>query len=185
MGEDLTADMTRKFLESDTLLLRAMEMEDLDFLYGIENDSENWDVSNLTVPYSHHFLSQYIQGASNDMFADRQMRLIACLKEDGRPIGTVDLTDFSPMHRHAEVGVAFLKECRGKGYGKTALQLLEDYAFTFLHIKHLTARMLEDNKPSLSLFSTLEYVPVGTLHNWWLTPEGYKDVTVLEKVRAD
>ena len=36
--------------------LRAMEPEDLDILYRIENDMSLWDVGNTNVPYSRYAL---------------------------------------------------------------------------------------------------------------------------------
>ena len=36
----------------DEIILRALEPEDLDVLYSIENDIELWSVGYTTVPYS-------------------------------------------------------------------------------------------------------------------------------------
>lgn len=36
--------------------LRAIEPEDLDVLYNIENDTEVWNVSTTNVPYSRYIL---------------------------------------------------------------------------------------------------------------------------------
>ena len=36
------------------VVLRALEPEDLDLLYGIENNPEVWDVSPTNVPYSRY-----------------------------------------------------------------------------------------------------------------------------------
>ena len=50
--------------------LRAMEPEDLDFLYNIENDRELWNVGNTNVPYSRYVLHDYIANATNDIYSD-------------------------------------------------------------------------------------------------------------------
>ena len=47
--------------------LRALEPEDLDFLYTIENDVSLWNVGNANVPYSRYVLHDYIAHASNDI----------------------------------------------------------------------------------------------------------------------
>ena len=49
-------------------------------------------------------------------------------------IGLVDLVDFHPEHRRAEIGFALLREYREKGYGRQAIRLLLDYAGTILHL---------------------------------------------------
>ena len=51
--------------------LRAMEPEDLDFLYAMENDKEVWDVGCTNVPYSRYVLHDYIANASNDILCRR------------------------------------------------------------------------------------------------------------------
>ena len=56
--------------------LRAMEPEDLDLLYRIENDADLWAVGTTNVPYSRYTLHDYIATSADDIFADRQLRLI-------------------------------------------------------------------------------------------------------------
>ena len=43
-------------MEIRKVYLRAMEPEDLDFLYEIENNERIWDISATNVPYSHYVL---------------------------------------------------------------------------------------------------------------------------------
>lgn len=43
-----------------TVHLRAIEPEDLDLLYGIENDTDLWNVGVTSVPYSRYTLYEYI-----------------------------------------------------------------------------------------------------------------------------
>ena len=40
--------------------LRAMEPEDLEVLYTLENDTTLWDISSVNVPYSRYVLQQFI-----------------------------------------------------------------------------------------------------------------------------
>ena len=66
--------------------MRAVEPEDLDFLYSLENDREMWLVGNTNVPYSRFTLNNYVMTSSSDIYADRQLRLII-QKADGTPVG--------------------------------------------------------------------------------------------------
>ena len=86
-----------------------MEPEDLDFLYGVENDDRLWNVGVTNVPYSRSMLLDYITSATGDIFADKQVRLMID-NEVGETIGMVDLMDFSPIHRRAELGLVIRKE---------------------------------------------------------------------------
>ena len=44
--------MRQSFLMNDRIYLRAVEPEDMDIMYEMENDPSMWDISNFTVPYS-------------------------------------------------------------------------------------------------------------------------------------
>lgn len=52
--------MRQSFLMNDRIYLRAVEPEDMDIMYEMENDPSMWDISNFTVPYSRYVLRQYI-----------------------------------------------------------------------------------------------------------------------------
>ena len=53
--------MKQSFLSNDRIYLRAVEPEDMDVMYEMENDPSMWDISNFTVPYSRYVLRQYIR----------------------------------------------------------------------------------------------------------------------------
>ena len=80
--------------------LRAMEPEDLDFLYDIENDTNVWQVGVTNVPYSRYLLHDYIAQSTGDIYADGQVRLI--VEDDAhQTIGLLDIINFSPTHQRA------------------------------------------------------------------------------------
>lgn len=56
--------------------------EDLEVMFRFENATDVWEMSNTTGPYSRFQLKQYIEQTQNDLFADRQLRLMI---ENGNP----------------------------------------------------------------------------------------------------
>ena len=98
--------MKQSYLINDRIYLRAVEPEDIDVMYEMENDPSMWDISSFTVPYSRYVLRQYIEGSQSDMFADKQLRLMIIRREDNRTIGTIDITEFVPCHSRGAVGIA-------------------------------------------------------------------------------
>ena len=89
--------------------LRALEPEDLDLLYQIENERSLWHVSSSNVPYSRYALRNFIANTGNDIFADRQLRQI--VEDDlGKAVGIVDLVNFDPRNQRAEVGIIIAKD---------------------------------------------------------------------------
>ena len=49
------------------IYLRALEQEDLDFLYELENNTDVWEVSGTIAPYSKSVLQLYLDNAHRDM----------------------------------------------------------------------------------------------------------------------
>ena len=107
--------------------LRALEPEDLDVLYRIENDREVWNVSATNVPYSKYMLHDYIANATGDIYTDKQVRMMI---ENQRQevVGILDLVNFDPTHRRAEVGIIIQQPFRRQGYATAALNKVVDYA---------------------------------------------------------
>ena len=100
--------METTFLTNDRLYLRAVEPEDLDLMYEMENDPSMWSVRSFTVPYSRYMLTQYIVATQSDVFADKQLRLMIMRKADHKVLGTLDLPAFDPLLLRSAVGIAIL-----------------------------------------------------------------------------
>lgn len=170
------------FLETDTLLLRALEPEDLDILYQWENDASLWMYGSTMTPYSKYTLREYLSGATQDIFQSRQLRLMMIEKSSGNTVGTIDLFDFDPLNGKAAVGILIDARYRNKGFGYQAFGLLKEYAFRFLLLKQLYAYVPQSNVPSYRLLKKCGYVEGGLLKSWIKTPEGFKDVYLMQQL---
>jgi diamine N-acetyltransferase len=149
--------------------LRALEPEDVDVLYGWENDRSIWHLSNTLAPMSRFSLEQYVLSTGQDIYATRQVRLMIDLKEpqDGlRTIGSVDLFDFEPAHMRAGIGILLLEPFRGKGFASEALDLLIDYSAHTLHLHQVFANISTDNHNSIRLFEKKGFTLAGTKKEW-------------------
>lgn len=62
-------------LKGKQLFLRALEPEDIDFLYKLENDETIWQVSETQTPYSRYVLKQYLKNSYKDIYEVKQLRL--------------------------------------------------------------------------------------------------------------
>ncbi len=174
--------MANTFLNNETIFLRAVEPEDLDLMYDLENDPEMWFVSSFVEPYSRKALWEYIEESSNDVFADKQLRLMIVLRETNATVGTIDLDNFDPRHSRAGVGIALHRDARGRGIAAQALTLLEEYAFRFLRIHQLYAYIPLGNAASLKLFETSGFRQTAVLEDWIALQEGYGHVAIFQKI---
>jgi len=155
--------------------LRALEPDDLDFLYALENDPSIWGVSDTLVPVSRHALREYLAHATADFYVVRQLRLVVTTENDGRAVGVADLFDFDPLHQRAGVGITILGAERQRGYARQALELLKQHARRVLRLHQLYATVGVDNQGSLQLFRQLGFREVGTRQQWLRTADGWLD----------
>ena len=159
--------------------LRAMEPEDLDALYRIENDRDVWDVGENNVPYSRYILHDYIANASADIYADKQVRMVV-ENEKGQLVGVADVVNFCPSHARAEVSIVICREHRKKGYARAAIRQIMEYALRTLHLHQLYAVVREDNMPSLNLFSSLGFKSKMVLDDWLFDGKDYHNAVVMQ-----
>ena len=157
--------MSDRHFQGNGIRLRAPEPEDLEVMFRFENATDVWEMSNTTGPYSRFQLKQYIEQTQNDLFADRQLRLMI---ENGnrQVVGIVDLCSFDPLHNRAEVGIMVDKSCRRQGIGRNALALLEEHCFRYLGIHQLFAYIAVENLPSRRLFAACGYKESAVLKEW-------------------
>jgi diamine N-acetyltransferase len=168
------------FLENKTLLLRALEPEDLDVLYEWENNPELWKYGSTLMPYSKFALRDYLTNSLQGIVHSRQLRLMAIEKKSGIPIGTVDLFDYDPIHQRAGIGILVDTHYRRKGFGTEILLLTANYAFNTLHLNQLFAYIPVSNTNSFDLFRKCGYEQAGILKSWLKTSACYEDVYVMQ-----
>ncbi len=168
-------------LKGEWLMLRPVEIGDLEVLYRWENDPENWVHSNHLNPLSRFFLEQYILNAENNIYSDKQLRLMV-VGRDKQPVGIIDIFDFDPHHRRAAVGIIIDKDFRNKGHGTEALRLVIQYANKTLNLKQLYCGIGTDNHVSLKLFKKQGFRITGTRLSWRLHHEQWRDEHFLQLV---
>ena len=167
-------------IEATKCRLRALEPEDLELMYGWENDMQIWRVSGTVAPFSRHVLSRLIEEQQFDIYATRQMRLV--IEHDGQAVGAVDLFEFDPHNRRAGVGIIVDSQHRAQGLGNDALKALEQYARQTLHLHQLWCSVTVDNEASLKLFRKAGYVECGLRREWILTSDGTLDEILMQKI---
>ncbi|MCK0131811.1 GNAT family N-acetyltransferase [Flavobacteriaceae bacterium F08102] len=169
-------------LEGKNIRLRALEVNDLAFLYRIENNEDYWEVSNTYKPFSYHLLRQYLANAHQDIYEAKQLRLVI-VTLDNEAIGFIDLFDFDPHHRRAGIGILIAHEHQGQGYASEALTLLINYAFTHLFLHQIYANITVDNIKSINLFRKKGFEKIGIKRDWVATQDGYKDELMFQLIK--
>lgn len=169
----------------ENLCLRALEMEDVETIYGWENDMSQWNIGSNLRFLSRYAVEDYIINSQNEeIFSCGQARFILEKKEGERrlSVGCVDLFDIDGYHSKAAIGLYIDQSHRGQGLADKALQLLENYSFEVLHLHQIYAFIGEGNTSCRRLFEHSNYKEVASLPDWIRKKDGYENVIVYNKI---
>jgi diamine N-acetyltransferase len=162
--------------------LRALEPEDLDFLFSTENNESNWEISSTQIPFSKYILKNYIENAHQDIYEAKQYRFVICTSDD-MPIGMIDLFDFNPQHQRVGLGILIIPLFQGKGFASEALELIIDYAFTYLNVHQIFANITAENNKSIALFEKFHFKMAGIKKDWIYSNSMYKDEILYQLIK--
>lgn len=173
-------------LTGNTIKLRALEPEDLNLVFKVENDESLWHLSTTLAPFSKQTITEYLENAYRDIFEVRQLRLIIASKENDEALGMIDLFDYDPKHRRAGVGILIFEQAdRGKGIATEALSLLIDYSFKHLDMHQLYANIIDDNLPSIRLFENKGFKQIGLKKDWLRIEGQYRNEFLYQLIHTD
>ena len=128
-----------KTLKGSTIYLRALEPNDLEFIYAIENDESVWEISHTQTPYSRFLVRQYLENANQDIYEAKQLRLAICENADENAVGLIDLFDFDPKNNRAGIGI-LIKNTENRNQIIHILRLLILDKETFIYEKDINNR---------------------------------------------
>ena len=172
-----------KTLKGEHINLRALEPEDLNFLYQIENNESFWEVSHTQTPFSKYILKQYLENAHLDIYESKQLRLLVEEKSTKKQIGMIDLFDYNPQHKRAGIGILIHPDFEKKGFASEALSLLIKYSFSHLQMHQLYANITSDNTKSLVLFNKYNFNKIGVKKDWILSEGKFKDEVLFQLIK--
>lgn len=175
--------MDKDLLQRDGYRLRAPEPEDLGCMMDFENTPSLWEVGNATGPYSRFHLKQYIETNQNNLYEDKQLRLMI-ENSDKQVVGIIDLCNFDPFHNRAEVGIVIASKFRAFGIGELSLLLLIQHCFEFLGIHQLYAYIDVTNEPCRKLFKKCGFEECAYLKDWMRTGKNYRDVVMVQCINS-
>jgi diamine N-acetyltransferase len=173
-------------LKGTNIYLRALEPEDLEFVYQIENNESIWEVSNTQTPYSKFLIRQYLENAHQDIYEAKQLRLAICKNDSAKAIGLIDLFEFDPKNNRAGIGIVIQNDIdRTQGFGKEALTLLIDFSFTQLQLHQLFANIGVENVSSLNLFANFGFQKIGIKKDWIYINNSYQDEAIFQLINPN
>lgn len=154
-------------LENKSIILRALEPEDLEYVYEIENNTDFWEISHTQTPYSRFLIKQYLENAHQDIYEAKQLRLVIETKEGKKAIGLIDLFEFDPKNQRVGMGILISdSQERQKGYATEAVETLIQFTFKHLQCHQIFVNIDPDNTASCKLFSNFGFECIGIKKEW-------------------
>ena len=163
------------FIKDDTITLRCAEPEDAELIYHWENDRDIWRVSGTHVPFTRFQIEQFLL-SNNDLFSQKQLRLMIEMNETRESIGCIDIFDYDGINLRAGIGITIDKDHRKQGYAKAALALCIDFLFNDVLLHQVYCSIDETNTESQKLFIGQGFELCGRRKDWLKTSEGFLDV---------
>ena len=168
-----------RVLESQRILLKPVEREDLDYLAQLRWDKEVCQFIN------HEPISCSDQERWFNNIQPNDMPLSIFIKEDSgqRIAGTTGLYAINHRHQRANWRIRITNEVQGHGYGYEATLLLFHYGFTELNLNRITSNSRMDNSKIRALVERLGSIHEGTLKEHEFSGGKFNDVGCFAALR--
>ena len=158
-----------------SVLLRAMEPEDMEMLRETTNDPDTEHmVGGWSFPVSKNEQMKWYERVSSDK---NNLRFIIETIETKEAIGMVNIVDIDWKNSSAFHGIKLSNKApKGKGYGTDAVMALMRYAFEELQLVRLNGSWVEYNEPSIKLYAKCGWIIEGTKEKAKFTDGKYYNV---------
>jgi diamine N-acetyltransferase len=171
------------FLKGQNISIRALEPSDVGLLYEWENNRSIWPVSYTQIPFSKFILEEFINTAYQDIYTNKQLRLMVQDNASKITIGVLDLFDFDPQHARCGLGIYVHEDHRKKGVAQESIELVKKYCSETLMLKQVYAHVNASNESSLALFQKAGFEKSGLKKAWTKSAlNTYEDVWFLQHI---
>jgi RimJ/RimL family protein N-acetyltransferase len=180
-----TSDQPTTRIHGATVLLRALEREDLPPLRSFVNDPEVMRFSNTFRPISDEQQEAWWERTSRA--ADATWFGIEDIRSGrGKLVGTCCLVDVDWVSRVAELRIRIgAKGAWGHGLGTEACGLLVAFGFEHLNLGRIWLRVFGSNGRAIHLYEKLGFVTEGTLRRAAFIQGVTEDVVIMGLLREE
>ncbi len=150
-------------LETERLKLRKVKKKDCRDLYEYCCDPVSSRYSDWQPHEDAAVTKQFIKGLLSAEHRGEYFMWCIEIKETGKVIGSISLTDIDRHYKVAELGYGIQKAYYGKGYATEAAKAVLEYLFCTVGVQRVFARIATANLPSVRLAVRLDMECDGLL----------------------
>lgn len=118
---------------------------------------------------------------------DDKMQLTICLKEDGKPIGRIYVSNIDEHYDSLDITRIYIadKNIRGRGLGEEALETMLRLAFEEMNMERVTLDHFTDNKIASKLYLKVGFSYEGVMRNGGKKDGKYVDLHLMSMLREE
>lgn len=172
-------------IETDRLILRDYEREDIDSFYKLKSCKEVWTYSTFEPLVS----KRQAQELLNEVVSNRKLGKLDFMalfrKTDMCFIGEAGIIGSRPQANRCEVGYNLLPDYWGNGYATEIVKEIIKYAYDVNKYERIEAIALEVNTASSRVLEKSGLKKEGVLRNFNRYEGGYRNVAYYGMISAD
>lgn len=170
-----------RILESDRLLLKPIEEEDLYQLMEFRWDK---DIMFYTL---HEPISKKDQMEWFRSLTKKDLALSVFWKENDEQIliGTIGLFNIDMRHQRASIRMRLSLGYQGKGVGREAARMLFTYGFNTLNLHRIDGIQFRENVASVTFLKRLGFKEEGLLRGYFYHDGVFKDASFIGLLKDD
>ena len=159
-------------INSNRLVLRALEKDDLEFLHVLHNSFQNMSYF-FEEPFE--TLRELEELFEKHLYNPSERRFVVELKGTRQLVGVLSLVEIDNINRNAEVDIIISEAFRGKGFGREAFLLVVKYAFDVLNLYKLYLEVLPSNTVGRSIYEHFGFQDESLLKEHYYVDGQYVD----------
>jgi len=169
-------------LKGENIYFKSLSTSDAQEIHNYASDRDvsrfiGWQLMNkLNETY------EYIEEMMRREVAGTHLYSSIVHKSTHAIIGTAMVFNFNHDAKHAEIGYVFHKDYWGKGYGSEAVRLMNNFAFEYLKLHKLHARVVNANIGSIRVLERNGFVLEGCLKDYHYVEDAYYDSLLFGKL---
>ncbi|MFW5983393.1 MAG: GNAT family N-acetyltransferase [bacterium] len=162
-------------IESKDLYIRPLNESDLDRTHEWMHRPDINKKIGVKIPFTKDEQIKWFNQLQND---NTKVVFAVCRKESGTHIGNISIDNIDLRHKNARFSIFIADQNnRGKGFGKEALSLIEDYAFNVLNLHKIWCKTDADDPQVIRFYKNSGYQIEGTLKE-----HEYKEPHFIDKI---
>jgi len=159
------------FLEGETVTLRTIEEEDLEFLQRERSDRRVWRTLGWPFPSNREQLAEFYEETISD---EETINLLVTVEQE--PVGVVSFHEVSDDGWRGELGYWIATDHQEKGYATDAVGTLVAYGFRDLGFHRIEAKVFDGNTASRSVLENLGFTHEGVHREATFADGQFRDV---------